>query len=89
MTDGLGFAWQWFLRSKEGAPEIIGPGICQVCVVLHADRPSLAFRRTDGFIYVVTPSSMRTAPPYKVIRPQEAAQWSPPYQADVSWMRMV
>ena len=75
VTDGVAFPWQRFLRSQAGAREIVGPGVCQVCVVLRANRPSLAFRRVDGFIYVVTPSSKRTIPPCGIVLPDEAAQW--------------
>ena len=89
VTDGIAFPWQRFLRSQAGTREIVGPGVCRVCMVLRANKPSLAFHRTDGFIYVVTPSNMRTVPPYEVIHPDEAAQWSPAYRADVPWLRMV
>ena len=69
VTDGIAFPWRRFLRSQAGAREIVGPGVCRVCVVRCANKPSLAFQRTDGFIYVVTPvqlayrSALRSCPP--------------------------
>ena len=89
VTDGVAFPWQRFLRSQAGGREIIGPGVCQVCVLPRAKGPSLGFRRTDGFMYVITPSKMRTIPPYEVLEPDEAARWSPTHHAVNSWMRTV
>ena len=87
VTDGVGFPWQRFLSTQTGGREIIGPGVYQVCVVPRAKGPSLAFFRTDGFTYIVTPCNMRSVPPYEVLSPAEAGQCRPTHHAERSWMR--
>ena len=87
VTDGVGFPWQRFLRTQQGGRDIIGPGVSQVCVVPRAKGPSLAFFRTDGFTYIVTPCNMRSVPPYEVLSPAEAGQCGPTHHAERSWMK--
>ena len=85
VTDGAAFPWQRFLRTQTGTREFVRPGVCRVCVIRRANKPTLAFHRTDGFIFLVTPSSMRT----ELVRPEEAAQWNPASHAAASWMRLL
>ena len=87
VTDEIGFPWQRFLRSQPHLREIIGPGVVKVCVVLRANGPSLAFVRTDGLTYIVTPGDMKHVPPYDV-RNQNEVSLFPTFVAPCSWMRM-
>ena len=87
VTNGVGFPWQRFLRTQQGGRDIIGPGVSQVCVVPRAKGPSLAFFRTDGLAYIVTPSSMKAVPPYEILSQTEAGQCGATHQAERSWMQ--
>ena len=87
VTDSVGFPWQRFLRTQQGGRDIIGPGVSQVCVVPRAKGPSLAFFRTDGLAYIVTPSNMRAVPPYEVLSQTEAGQCRATHHAERSWMQ--
>ena len=86
VTDGIGFPWQRFLRSQSHAREIIGPGVLQVCVVPRENGPSLAFVRTDGNTYIVTPCDMKSVPPYIVTDATEVPR-HPICTASSSWAR--
>ena len=87
VTDGVGFPWKRFLRTQQGGRDIIGPGVSRVCVVPRPKGPSLAFFRTDGLAYIVTPSNMKAIPPYEVLSQTEAEQCGATHRANLSWMR--
>ena len=87
ITDEVGFAWKRFLKTQMAGRDIIGPGINQACVVLCPSGPSLAFSRTDGWVCLVTPSNMRSVPPYRILRRCDAREYEPQRRATQSWMR--
>ena len=87
ITDEVGFAWKRFLKTQTAGRDITGPGIDQACVVQCPGGPSLAFSRTDGLLCLVTPSKMRSVPPYRMIRRSDAPEYDPHHRATESWMR--